>query len=123
MPQIPLNFSAKNTSGAMVPLLTNGSTVGGALIVGGAVSTKLGLTAASTTLLKAGSGRVGRVAVTTLGTGTGAVYDSATTAGIGAANLIAIIPEAVGVTDIDFPYHNGLVVVTGAAMVASVSFD
>jgi len=77
----------------------------------------LNITAA--TLLKAGSGRVSAVVVNA--TSTFAVYDSATTAGAGASNLIyqsaASAAEGTTVT-LHFPYKSGLVVTPSSGTVS-----
>ena len=74
------------------------------------------------TVVKAASGRLTRVSVTTAGA-VGAVYDSATVGGIGASNLIGVIPAAVGVYLFDWPVNNGIVYAPGAAQVASISYE
>lgn len=76
---------------------------------------------AATTLIKAGIGRVARVSVTTAGAA-GALYDWNATTGESAANLIAVIPAAVGVVTLDWPFNLGLLYVPGAAQVASISW-
>jgi hypothetical protein len=68
-----------------------------------------------------GPGRLARVSVSITGAA-GALYDSATVAGIGAVNQIGVVPAAVGVYLFDWPCLNGLVYSPGAAQVASVSF-
>lgn len=75
----------------------------------------------ASTLVKAGPGRLVRVSVTTAGAA-GAVYDSATVGGIGASNLIGVVPAAVGVYFFDWPVLNGVVYAPGAAQVASISY-
>jgi len=57
--------------------------------------------------------------------GTGAVYDSATVGGIGAANLIANFPGGgtIQVLEIIAPYYSGLVVDPGTGGVVSVSYE
>lgn len=77
---------------------------------------------AANTVVKAAPGRLSRVSVTTAGA-VGAVYDSATVGGIGASNLIGVIPATVGVYFFDWPFLNGLVYAPGAAQVASISFS
>ena len=62
------------------------------------------------------------VLVTTAGAA-GAVYDSATIGGIGAGNLIGVVPAAVGVYLFDWPVNFGIVYAPGAAQVASVSYE
>lgn len=74
------------------------------------------------TVVKAAPGRLTRVSVTTAGAA-GAAYDSATVGGIGASNLIGVIPAAVGVYLFDWPVNNGIVYAPGAAQVASISYE
>ena len=74
------------------------------------------------TLVKLGMGRLTRVSVTTAGA-VGAVYDSATIGGIGAANLIGVVPAVVGIYLFDWPINNGIVYAPGAAQVASISYE
>lgn len=57
---------------------------------------------------------------------TGAVLSGATLSGgsfsTAASNLIASVPNAVGIYEVDFPYQSGLVFTPGTGMVASVSY-
>ena len=76
----------------------------------------------ASTLVKAGSGRLVRVSVTTAGAA-GAVYDSASLGGVGASNLIGVIPATVGIYFFDWPIINGIVYAPGAAQVASIAFS
>jgi hypothetical protein len=76
----------------------------------------------ASTVVKVGVGRVVRVNVTTAGA-VGAIYDSATVAGIGASNLIADIPATVGTYFFDWPFLNGLVYVPGSSQVVSISYN
>lgn len=85
----------------------------------GGTANRLNITAA--TLVKATPGTIVRVSVTTAGAA-GAVYDFGATTGQGAANLIAVIPAAVGVVTLEFPCRVGILVVPGAAQVVSVSY-
>lgn len=89
-------------------------------VLSNATSTALNISAA--TQVKATNGVIVNVSVTTAGAA-GAIYDSATVGGIGAANLIAEIPAVVGVYQIQFPAFNGIVVAPGAAQVVSVSYS
>jgi hypothetical protein len=73
------------------------------------------------TVIKKGVGRLVRVSVTTAGAA-GAVYDSATVAGAGASNLIAVVPATVGVYFLDWPVLNGITYVPGSAQVVSISY-
>lgn len=74
------------------------------------------------TLVVAGVGRVARVSVTTAGSTAGTINDSKTTGGVAATNVIAAIPMAVGVYEIDFPFYGGLVITPGTSQVISVTY-
>ena len=97
------------------PIVVNNTT-----ITGGGVLSFLNVSAA--TAVKSTQGRIVRVNVTTAGSAPGNIYDRATTTGIGAANLIATIPNTVGSYLIDFPCANGIIVAPGTAQVVSVSY-
>ena len=75
------------------------------------------------TLIKSASGVLYRVSVTTAGTTTGAIYDTNATGSIDASNLVAVIPEAVGVYGFIWPCQTGIVVVPGTSQVLSVSYE
>lgn len=77
----------------------------------------------TTTLLKSASGVLYRVSVTTAGTTTGAIYDTNATGSVGASNLVAVIPEAVGVYEFIWPCQTGIVVVPGTSQVISVAYE
>ena len=74
-------------------------------------------------VVSAQSGRVYSINVTTAGATTGAIYDSSTVSGAGATNLIFVVPNTVGVTNLNFPFTNGLVYVPGTSQVASISYS
>lgn len=74
------------------------------------------------TVVKAFPGTVFTVVVTTAGSAAGAVYDAATTSGDVAANLVATLPNTVGVYNLSFPCANGILVVPGTAQVVSVAY-
>lgn len=75
------------------------------------------------TVVKATSGKIGRVSVTVAGSAAGSVSDVATTGGVAAANLIAAIPNTVGVITLNFPAQVGIVITPGTGQTVSVSFD
>lgn len=77
----------------------------------------------STTLIKSASGVLYRVSVTTAGTTTGSIYDTNATGSVGASNLVAVIPEAVGVYEFIWPCQTGIVVVPGTSQVISVAYE
>lgn len=93
----------------------------GAVLVGKGAKTVLNISA--DTVIKNVKGRVARVSVLTAGSAPGFIYDSATVAGASAANLVASIPNTVGVYDIDMPMSNGIVYVHGTAQVIAVSYN
>lgn len=81
------------------------------------------LNVAAATVVKTGPGRVARVVVNTAGSTAGTINDCQTTGAAAAANLIAAIPNtANAVIYLDFPYTDGLVIVTGTGQVVSVSY-
>jgi hypothetical protein len=94
--------------------------VNGAAITAQGISTALNITTA--TLVKAGQGRVAKAMINTAGSTAGGIYDSATVGGVSASNLIAVLPNTVGMYTVDFPVKNGLVVSTGTGQVVSVSY-
>ena len=79
------------------------------------------LNVSAATVVKAGSGRVARVSVSVAGAA-GTVNDSLTTGAVAASNQIAVIPAAIGIYLIDWPFISGLVVAPGAAQVVAVSY-
>lgn len=96
-------------------------------IQNGAVSTGNGtksfLNVTATTLVKATAGRICKINVLVAGSGTGEIYDHATTSGVGASNAVAIIPEAVGTYVFDFPCATGIVVTPPTGGTISVSYN
>jgi hypothetical protein len=99
----------------------NPNVVNGALITGQGTKTFLNVTAK--TLVKATQGRIVKINVLVAGgTNTGSVWDSATSAGTATANLVAVIPDAVGSYIIDFPCANGIVVDPGTGNTVAISY-
>ena len=94
----------------------------GNLLTGQGSATRLNITAGAV-LVKATPGRICKVVVNTAGSAPGAVNDCATTGAAAAANLVAAIPNTVGVYSIDMPCAVGIVVTAGTAQVLSVSYD
>jgi len=88
----------------------------------GATSTVLDIT--TETLIKAGTGALFAVSVTTAGTSNGFVYDSATVGNAGTTDQILNFGSVIGKTDFatGFPYKNGLVVNPGTGQVVSVAY-
>ena len=93
---------------------------GGALITAQGTKTFFNVTA--DTLVKAKSGRVAKVSVIVAGSAPGAIHDSATIGAAAAANEIAVIPNTVGVYNIDFPVSNGIVIKAGTGNTIAVSY-
>ena len=75
----------------------------------------------SSTLVFSSPGRIATVIVTTAGTTTGSIYDSNTTAVT--TNKVFVIPNALGVTVLNFPVTTGIVVVPGTGQVVSISYS
>ncbi|MBR8141215.1 hypothetical protein KDW46_02430 [Burkholderia vietnamiensis] len=86
---------------------------------GGALSA-LNISAAD--VVKAAPGTLWRVSVTTAGSAAGAAYDASATSGNTAANLIAAIPNTVGIYYLEWPCANGILIVPGTGQVVSVSY-
>jgi len=93
---------------------------GGALITAQGTKTFFNVTA--DTLVKAKSGRVAKVSVIVAGSVAGSVNDAATIGGAATANEIAVIPNTVGVYNIDFPVSNGIVIKAGTGNTIAVSY-
>jgi hypothetical protein len=88
----------------------------------GTVQSSLGLNGAAV-VVKPAIGMLVTVTVTTAGSTTGSANDAATTGAVAAGNLIATIPNTVGVYYIPFPFLNGLVITPGTSQVISVAFQ
>ena len=95
--------------------------INGAAITAQGINSPLNLSA--NTVVKAFKGRIVKVNVTTAGSTNGAIYDSATIAGVAAANLVAVIPDVIGTYLIDFPCKNGIVFEPGTGQVVSLSYN
>lgn len=120
MPQNPNQAFVAVNSGAAKPLQVDAN---GALIVADNQGDETSLLNVTSTgaVAKLGAGQIGKISVTTAGAA-GAVYDFGTVSGVGAANLIGVIPAVVGVYSFDWPVSTGIVVIPGAAQVVSVTF-
>ena len=86
------------------------------------MQTQLGISGAAT-LVKPANGNLVTITVTTAGSTTGSVNDSATTGGVAASNLIATIPNTIGIYYIPFTFLNGLVITPGTTQVISVCYQ
>ena len=73
-------------------------------------------------IIKASAGRVCSVSVNTAGSAPGTINNCATTGAAAAGNLIATIPNVVGVYPIDMPCATGIVYILGTGQVVSVSY-
>lgn len=93
----------------------------GATLTGKGLKSAKNLTAA--TLVQAGVGRVAKVSVIVAGSAVGTVNDVATTGAAAVANQIMVIPNTVGVYDLDWPLGLGLVVVPGTGQTVAVSYQ
>ena len=93
----------------------------GALITAQGTKTFFNIT--TTTLIKAGTGRIAKISVLVAGSGNGAVHDAATTGAVAAANKLAVILDtSTTILNIDMPVFNGIVVVPGTGQTLAVSF-
>ena len=101
-------------------IVTNPTVQNGALLTAQGQKTFFNITAA--TLVKASSGRVAKVSVLVAGSVAGSVNDAATIVGAATANEIAVIPNTVGVYNIDFPVSNGIVIKAGTGNTIAVSY-
>jgi len=99
----------------------NPSVQNGALITG--VGTRTLFNISSATVVKTLAGRVAKISVTTAGSAPGSVNDAKTTGTAGAANLLASIPNTVGVYSIDMPTAVGIVVTPGTGQVLTISYS
>ena len=72
------------------------------------------------TVLLVGQGRLARVVVTTAGA-VGSIYDASVSSAT--TPKIFVIPNAVGVTEVNIPVENGIVVTPGAGQVVTVSYS
>ena len=75
----------------------------------------------TTTLVFPNPGRLCTVVVTTAGTTVGSVYDSNTTSVT--TGKVFSIPNALGVTVLNFPVALGILVVPGTGQILSVSYS
>lgn len=84
-------------------------------------SSTLNITVA--TVIKAAPGRMVRISVIVAGSAVGSVNDVATTGAAAVGNQIWVIPNAVGMTTIEWPCLVGIVVVPGTGQTLAVSFS
>ena len=77
--------------------------------------------AATTRQIKAGSGWFANVSVIVAGTTTGTVYDSSNINSLTGLRIY-IVPNTVGVFQVQVPFADGLVITTGTGQIASVTY-
>lgn len=78
-------------------------------------------TITANTLVSSGHGRLASVSVVVAGSSAATIYDSSAVGSL--ISTLAVIPNAIGVTVINMPYNNGLVVVPGTGMTLVVSYS
>jgi len=83
------------------------------------MQTRLDITAA--TLVKSGEGRVAYISVTVAGTTVGHAYDSTSTGAT--SSTICVIPNTIGVFQVNMPFTTGLIVTPGTGQTVSVSYS
>lgn len=80
----------------------------------------LGIT--SDTLIMRGPGRLVNVVVN-IGSGAGTVHDAASVSAATTDNILFPIPTSTGITTVNMPFTNGLVVLVGTSTNVSVSYS
>jgi len=119
MPQGPLvSAVALNPSKAAALLSVNAE--GELITAGAASSTSLAIT--TQTVVKATPGVLAKLIVLVAGNATGTANDCATTGAVGTSNEIFVIPETVGIYDLNWPCLVGIVITPGTGQTVSVSF-
>jgi hypothetical protein len=73
------------------------------------------------TVVSTGQGRLVQVVVLTAGSTAGAAYDA--TASTATTNQIVSIPNTLGVTNVNIPTNNGIVIAPGTGQVITVSYS
>lgn len=79
-------------------------------------------TVTASTLIIAGTGKVLSFCVTVAGTTNGTINNSATTGGAAAANVLAAIPNTIGVTLCNLMFTDGIVIVPGTGQSVNVTY-
>jgi hypothetical protein len=79
------------------------------------------IAAATTRQVKVGSGWFANVSVIVAGTTTGTVYDSSNTNSLTGLRIY-IVPNTVGVFQVQVPFADGLVITTGTGQIVSVTY-
>lgn len=80
------------------------------------------LGAANNSLVYSGAGRVVNVMVTA-GTAGGTIHDAATVASAATSNIIFNLPTSTGLTQVNVPFFNGLVVKPGTGVTVSLTYS
>lgn len=83
-------------------------------------NTYLGITGDS--LIYSGGGRLVNVAVTA-GTSGGTIHDAASVSAANASNIIFNLPAAVGLSQVNVPFFDGLVVKPAATVTVSITYS
>jgi hypothetical protein len=78
-------------------------------------------TLTATALVSSGQGRLASVSVIVAGSTDAMIYDSNIATSL--TNALAVVDNLLGVTVINMPYNNGLVVVPGTGMTLVVSYS
>jgi hypothetical protein len=78
-------------------------------------------TLTGTTLVNSGQGRLASISVVVAGSSACVVYDSNNASSL--TSSLAAVTNAIGVTVINMPYNNGLVVVPGTGMTVVISYS
>lgn len=78
-------------------------------------------TLTSTAAVSSGEGRIASVSVIVAGSTSAMIYDSNLVASL--TNPLAVVANTTGVTVLNLPYNNGLVVVPGTGMTLVVSYS
>jgi hypothetical protein len=121
MPQSPLAADVALTpSNVTAPLRLDAN--GNLRTISANIATNSALNITTATVVKATPGRAILLSVLVAGSGVGGVYDHATTAGVGAANEIFIVPETVGTYTLDWPCAVGIVVVPGTGQTLALTY-
>lgn len=88
----------------------------------GFVGAKTYLGVTDDSLIYIGSGRLVNVMVTA-GTAGGTIHDAATVAGANASNVIFTIPTNTGITQVNVPFFDGLVVNPGSSVTVGITYS
>lgn len=87
------------------------------------VGTSTYLGATNDSLITQEAGRLVNLTVSVTGATAGTVHDASTVSAATAANVIAVIPATVGITQINVPFTNGLVLKPGSGQTISITYS